>query len=289
MTKSRNQTSLGLALKLHQKHCSSELLRTLHSHGLISPYDEVLRFKKSAAVFSTNNKQYLNNMLGFTRELGPISAWCGNLDMFVFSPNGRRSTHVMVSEFNQHLSSEGTIEQRADVGVMNVNIPRLRKSEAASLRLSQPSATIKHYVGPKKLQPPNFAPVNPSPGDIQKLTSSIEMSHQKDAAWWSQLVDADPIEWSGWNAMQNRSNQVVAKPKTLYLFGPVIDSPPSHPDTVLTTMLFCQNSLRELGMTWVHLDLDMQLYAIVCMVKWNNPDGWKQMILKPGMSTLLCH
>ena len=76
---------------------------------------------------------------------------------------------------------------------MNVNIPRLRKSEADSLRLSQPSVTIKHYVGPKKLQPPNFAPVNPSPGDIQKLTSSIEMSHQKDAAWWSQVVDADAI------------------------------------------------------------------------------------------------
>ena len=118
MTMSRNQTSLGLALKLHQKHGSSELLRTLHSRGLISPYDEVIRFKKSAAVFSTNNKQDLNNMLGFSRELGPISAWCDNLDLFVFSPNGRRSTHVMVSEFNQHLSSEGTIEQRADVGLV---------------------------------------------------------------------------------------------------------------------------------------------------------------------------
>ena len=45
---SSNQTTLGLAVKLHHKHGSSELVKTLNKHGITSSYDEVLRFHKSA-------------------------------------------------------------------------------------------------------------------------------------------------------------------------------------------------------------------------------------------------
>ena len=48
---SSNQTTLGLAVKLHHKHGSSELVKTLNEHSITSSYDEVLRFRKSVAKF----------------------------------------------------------------------------------------------------------------------------------------------------------------------------------------------------------------------------------------------
>ena len=51
----RNQTTLGLAVKLHHKHGSSEFIKTLIEHGITSTYDEVLRFRKSVAKFVLDN------------------------------------------------------------------------------------------------------------------------------------------------------------------------------------------------------------------------------------------
>ena len=51
ITHTRNQTTLGLAVKLQHRYGSSELIRLLHDHGFIVSYDEVIRFRKSAAKF----------------------------------------------------------------------------------------------------------------------------------------------------------------------------------------------------------------------------------------------
>ena len=93
-----NQTSLGLAIKLHHKFGSSELLQTLHSHGLICSYDEVMRFRKSAAHFVSTNSNDFHKLLGLTTETGPIFSWMDNYDLWIASPNGTKTTHAMVSE-----------------------------------------------------------------------------------------------------------------------------------------------------------------------------------------------
>ena len=54
---------------------------------------------------------------------------------------------------------------------------------------------------------------------------------------------------------------MLIMPATLYLFGPLImliDDPPSHPDTVLTSLLYMETSLAELGMTCANMSIDMQ-------------------------------
>ena len=68
----------------------------------------------------------------------------------------------------------------------------------------------------------------------------------------------------------------------MYLFGPLIDAPPSHPDTVLTSMLYMTKSLGELGMTYANLSIDMQLYMVGQQVKWCEPERFKNVILRPG-------
>ena len=54
ITKCWNQTTLGLAVKLHHRHDSKELVTQLHDYGITATYDEVLRFRTSAAIFTGN-------------------------------------------------------------------------------------------------------------------------------------------------------------------------------------------------------------------------------------------
>ena len=53
-TKTFNQTTLGLTVKLHNRFGSKELISLSYDHGYISSYDEVLRFTKSAAKFTAD-------------------------------------------------------------------------------------------------------------------------------------------------------------------------------------------------------------------------------------------
>ena len=73
-----NLTTLGLAVKLHHKHGSSELVKTLNEHGITSSYDEVLRFRKSVAKFVSDNQSDFNKKLGLSMEIGPIFSWADN-------------------------------------------------------------------------------------------------------------------------------------------------------------------------------------------------------------------
>ena len=56
--------------------------------------------------------------------------------------------------------------------------------------------------------------------------------------------------------------QSQPKPATNYVFGPLIDSPPAHPDTVLTTLLYVEKVIRQHAGTYTHAVADMQLYIV---------------------------
>lgn len=49
ITSTHNQTTLGLAVKLHHKYGSYELIKTPNDHGLATDYAKILGFHKSAA------------------------------------------------------------------------------------------------------------------------------------------------------------------------------------------------------------------------------------------------
>ena len=52
-----------------------------------------------------------------------------------------------------------------------------------------------------------------------------------------------------------------------YLLEPLINSPPAHPDTVLTSVVYMMKSLQELGMAYAQLSPDMQLYIQALQIK----------------------
>ena len=59
-------------------------------------------------------------------------------------------------------------------------------------------------------------------------------------------------------------NPVLIMPATVYLCGPLIDA---HP-LILTSLLYMEPSLGELGMTCANLSIDMQLYMVGQQVQW---------------------
>ena len=97
-----------------------------------------------------------------------------------------------------------------------------------------------------------------------------------------------PLEWSGFMTSLARKQNKTPKPSTPSLFGPLIDSPPAHPDTIMTAMEYFKKYLQGMGMSKVHISLDMQLYIISLQVKWSDPERWKTIITHPGgMHTLM--
>ena len=78
------------------------------------------------------------------------------------------------------------------------------------------------------------------------------------------------MEWYGYNNKLARDKSpVLIMPATVYLFGPLIDA---HP-LILTSLLYMETSLGEMGMTCANLSIDMQLYMVGQQVKWYIGNG----------------
>lgn len=89
-------------------------------HGITSPYDEVLRFRKSVVKFVLDNQSDYHKKLGLSTEIGPIFSWADKYDLYIASPSGVKSTHGMVMEFTQHPAG---IINTGNIGVMQLMIP----------------------------------------------------------------------------------------------------------------------------------------------------------------------
>lgn len=264
VTGTRNQTTLGLAVKLQHQHGSSELLRLLHEHGFTTSYDEVLRFRKSAARFLGDNAQLLHRFTGLSRTVGIIFAWFDNLDLQVFTPNGRRTTHVLSHEFQQPHPA-GILEYgRARPGKSTLIIPRLSKKTAWSKTSNNSSGSLplQHYTGPIKVNPPHVEVTSGiSYTEACARQASLATAQEKDMNWLNTLNAQDSaMEWGGFNNQEARNNLAETKPASTYMFGPLIDAKASHSDTVLTSLEYIKKSLADMGMFYVHISVDMQLY-----------------------------
>ena len=66
------------------------------------PYDEVLRFRKSAAKYVEDNATTLHQMMELIQTVGLTFGWYDNFDLLVSTPNGRRETRAKATEFQTH-------------------------------------------------------------------------------------------------------------------------------------------------------------------------------------------
>lgn len=79
--------------------------------------------------------------LGLERHIGPIHSWGDNFDLVVYTPNGCRMTHAMVTPFVQNPAGL-LFPGGATTGgkVMSLKIPRLTKLQAGKLSLAHKSS-----------------------------------------------------------------------------------------------------------------------------------------------------
>ena len=149
---------------------------------------------------------------------------------------------------------------------------------------------MERYTGPRKVNPPLVVCRSGPPfTDVCALQGRLERAQVVDTQWLNSLLhDPNPIEWGGYADALARV-ECSPKPTTTYMFGPLINAPPSHPDTVLTTLSYFEKTLTEPGMKTSNLSADMQLYIVATLIKWaSHGNRFKSVILRPGgMHTLM--
>ena len=69
----------------------------------------------------------------------------------------------------------------------------------------------------------------------------------------------------------------------MYLFGPLVNAQPARLDAVLTSVVYMMKSLRDLGVTHVHLSPDMQLHIQAMQIKWSEPQAFDKELLRSGV------
>ncbi len=219
--------------------------------------------------------------MGITSNAGLVSGWFDNFDLFLSTPNGRRETHAMATEFQSHPVM--ITENNSHPGISAIKIPRLALNKGKSIR-SLNTIPFLHYSGPKKVLPPLIQPrhIGVSYSEVCAQHARLEAAQVKDVKWLNNLSkEDDAMEWNGFNKNLSKSVDNI-KPATVYMIGPLIDAPSSHPDTILTTITYMQESLLDMGMKKVHLSIDMQLYAVTKQVCWYHFAKFHNAIAHPG-------
>ena len=88
--------------------------------------------------------------------------------------------------------------------------------------------------------------------------------------------DYNEIEWAGY------MKEMPAGKVTRYTFGPLEDSPPAHADTVLSSLLYIKNFVKQHNTNFVHVVAGMQIYKVIMQIKWADCKRWKGLVARPG-------
>ena len=135
---------------------------------------------------------------------------------------------------------------------MSLIIPRLTKEEERKVKINQlQPVTMLCCKGPKKPVPPEVASCNQ--GDkyakIVARTESVRNAVENDTCWLVNTIRGDidgnnTVDWSGYNFAISREKGRILKGAN-YIFGPLINETPSHPDAVLATMVIVEDFAQK--------------------------------------------
>ena len=252
-----------------------ELIQELYKCGIVCSYDEVLRFRKSAA---TASKQVTSRGLVNTSQSGAglVQVVVDNFDANISSQNGLRSTHALAMLLTQTCETDENAK-------MPDTIPRLRKEDmTAQIESDVP---VHRYDGPKKPEmPPTRA--TKSVLSLRVLASQVVAANRafvRDFYFLSQIVGPNACpEWNGFNSHLNRTEGQTMRPATTCVYTPLIDMKPSDPDTMLTAMIEADRLVKSTGQNIVVFTCDQQLYKVAVNITWAYPDRFHNFVLRLG-------
>ena len=151
---------------------------------------------------------------------------------------------------------------------------------------------VRRYQGPKTvLMPENCSKKNVLP--LKVLCSAIiaeKRAKELDTAFLLDITQEESScpEYNGYNTQITREEGVAMKPKTQAVYLPLIDMPPSDPDTILTALHEAKRLTKERGQKNTIFTSDQQLYKVAVEMKWAHPDDFSDVIRRlGGMHTLM--
>lgn len=265
------QISLGIKMRISKK-----LVQLLQKYGVTCTYDEVLRFKHSAAK-ATTMKSSLPGLSTSSESL--VQVIVDNFDTDIASQNGKSSTHSLAMLLTQPESNSEseTVHGQGDT------ICRVEKDD-----MGEPlkyDVEVQRYNGPKKPPMPQNNPkrsVQPLRVLAQQAISQRRAS-EMDFAFLQDMVNTpDCPEYNGYNTRAARRQGQSPQPNTKAVYLPLIDMIPSHPDTMMTAMAFAQVNTRNIGQQFVVFTCDLQLYRVALEVQWTYPERFSNVILRLG-------
>ena len=214
-------TNLQIAL-LRVLLREKQLIEQCYAFGICASYDEILRFKASAAHASSNQEE-LRGL--FHSKHGLIQTVADNYDANVSSPNGLRSTHAMALLLTQ-MNDSATPEIEENPQTVPV-IRRISKDEMKNQMT--PSISICRYNGPKKPDMPADVSNRRIP-QLKVLASqivSVSRAHDIDHQFMREITDSHSCtpEYNGFNVRQARYQEHSAKPATKAIYTRLIDVP----------------------------------------------------------------
>ena len=179
----------------------------------------------------------------------------------------------------------------------SVKIPRFSKQEMSALKVADLAPVRCHpFTGQTKSLPPTVAIHSSRPYHlVKKFNDNLDSALEKDISWVKEVIkhshDRDPeAEWSGFMASSVRKEYEEPAQATNYVFGLLLNFPPSHPDTVLTTLTYIETFMQQHEQAFIHVCADMQLYKVAMQIKWSFPERWKHLVVCPGgMHTDVLH
>lgn len=261
------QIALGVVLN------RKGLIEQFYDFLVSCSYDEVLRFKTSAAAAAVNNASLRGHVHA---EDGLVQFVSDNFDAQISSQNGLLSTHSLAMLLT-FVDKHGKDEPNGQT------FRRIRKEEMKQQVIED--IPVHRYYGPKKPDMPS-SEVNRSVLPLRVLAHQVialERAHHLDFEFFKCVAkSANPIEFGGFNTKLCREQGQSVKPATKSVYLPLIDMNPAHPDTMLTAMSEAQRLTKECGQAITILKNDQQLYRVAVNVKWVYPERFSDFIPRLG-------
>ena len=248
---------IGLTVLLHD---AKQQINDFHKFGVTCSYDEIRRFKRSAAT-AANKEMSLEGLC--SRTQGMIQGLGDNFDQDIASQNGKIQTHSMALLMTQ--------VQKSDFEDDGSTIPRLKKSELG--KEIAHDLDVMRYTGPKKPDPPkDCLNIHVLPLSLlARMALSRNRSHETDFAFFNDIGKDGVPEFNGYNTEKTRLEGQSLQPKTRAVYLPLIDLPPTEYDTMLTSMLKVKQLTEQTGQSFTVFTVDQQLHRITVEIQWAMP------------------
>ena len=251
---------------------SKLLINQMYQFRVTCSYDEILRFKKSAAFAATKEMQ----LSGIHRaDHGLIQAVADNFDADISSQNGKVTTHALAMLITQpkHHDDKGT----------DARIPRISKAELSKpLDLEVP---IQRFQGPKRVPMPEKCSkkqVLPLKVLCSRIISE-RRARELDFEFLNEIGnDKNCPEYNGFNTKITREQGQSLKPKTNAIYLPLIDMTPSDPDTMMTALHEAMKLTKARGQERLVFTSDQQLYRVALEVSWVYQKRFSDVVIRLG-------